>query len=314
MKISFIGSGGVACSTAFATGLKINDINEIVMLDIFEDWAKGKAIDLHQGFLLVNKDIKTIGTTDYSNVKGSDVVVITAGFADKGGKSDREALLAKNKEIITEVGNRLKEVIPTDDKQPLIIVVTNPLDLILNCLIKVGGFNKKKTIGSGNWLDSGRLRDFISRETGISCINIKSYAIAQHGAKIVYLLSKTTVNGKSFRDFAKENNISKEKIKKICDSATDGSQEIIGLLQRESTIFGPAVSIFNLIDSYINDKKDLLVASVYCEGEYGIKNFALGCPVVIGKNGVEKIEIFELDDGEKRRVAESFEFTKGLDF
>jgi malate dehydrogenase len=310
MKISFIGSGGVACNTAFATGLKLgNEITEIVMLDVVEDWAKGKAIDLRQAFILNNTDIKTVGTSDYKHVDGSDVIVITAGVANKGGFSNREALLAKNKEIIEDVATNLKKVVPVDDKQPLIIVVTNPLDLILNHFIKIGGFNKKKTIGSGNWLDVGRLQDFLSRETGVPASKIKTFAVAQHGAKIVYLLSKTTLDGKPISSY----NIPKEKIESIVNNAILGSQEIIGLLQRDSTNYGPALSIFTLISSYIKDSKNLLTASVYCNGEYGVKDYTLGCPIILGKNGVEEIKIFDLDNEEQIAYKESYEFVLSLD-
>jgi malate dehydrogenase len=310
MKISFIGSGGVACSTAFAAGLKLGDeLSEIVLLDINEGWAKGKAIDLHQGFILNNTNIKTIGTTDYKYVEGSDAIVITAGFANKDGVSDREALLAKNRAVIGEVAANLKKYIPTDDKQPLIIVVTNPLDIILNHFIKTGDFNKKKTIGSGNWLDTARIQDFLSRETGVPANKIKSYAVAQHGAKIVYLLSKTTLDGKPLSSYG----LSKEKIGEIVQNAVTGSQEIIGLLQRESTNYGPAISIYELLISYLKDTKKNLVASVWCNGEYGVKDYPMGCPIILGKNGVEKIEEIDLPDEEKKAYEESYKFCLELD-
>ncbi|GMO56310.1 MAG: malate dehydrogenase [Rickettsiales bacterium] len=309
MKISFIGSGDVSCTTAFATGLKLGSaLTDIVLIDIREDWAKGNAIDLKQAFILNGNDVNIIGTTDYKYVEGSDVIVITAGKADKGGQSNREALLADNKAIIGSVAEQLKKYIPTDDKQPLVICVTNPLDLILNHLIKVGGFNKKKTIGSGNRLDTARFKDFISRETGVPATKIQAFALAQHGAKIVYAISKTLVDGKPLSSL-----VSAEKIEELKAKATAGSQEIIGLLQIKSTTWGPGVSIYNLIDAYLNDKKSQVCLSAWCEGEYGVQGYTLGVPAILGKDGVEKIVDIDLSAEEKQEYEASYKFVLSLD-
>ena len=160
MKVSFIGSGGVACTTAFALSFK-DFFNEMVMLDINPNIAKGKAIDLQQSFILNHKNINIIGTSDYKLIEGSDVIVITAGSAEAG--ADREALLQINKKIITEVANNLKKYIKNDNNQPFIVLLTNPLDSILKTFIDVGNFNKKKTIGSGNWLDTARFKYYLAK-------------------------------------------------------------------------------------------------------------------------------------------------------
>jgi malate dehydrogenase len=312
MKVSFIGSGAVACGTAFATGIRCN-INEIVLLDINEDWAKGKAIDLRQGFILNKKEIRIKGTSNYNDIKGSDAIVITASISAVAGVSNREALMTKNKEIIEDIAKKLKNVISIDTKQPLIIVVTNPLDIVLNHFIKVGGFNKKKTVGSGNLLDGGRLQDFLAREFNIEPTKITTYAVAQHGVKIVYLLSKTIIDGKPLFEYIKEKNISKERIEEICKNAVSGAQEIIGLLQRERTVFGPAISIVNILDSYINDKKEEITLSIYCNGEYGVKDYCLGCPVIIGKNGIEEIKVYNISEEEEENFKNSLDFVLEFD-
>ena len=310
MKISFIGSGGVACSTAFAVGLK-GLASEIVMLDINKNFAKGKAIDLQQGFVLDGKDVSVIGTDDYVNIKGSDIIVITAGVANRGN-ADREALLAKNKLIMMDIANKIKDVVPTNDKQPLIIMVTNPLDVILQHFIKVGNFNIKKTIGSGNWLDSARFKYYLARELKLKESAIETFTVGQHGQKMVYLLSQTKVNSKPLFEYIKDKNISLSKVKEISEQATNGGAEIISLIVEGGTFYGPAISIFELIDSYLNDKNNLLTASIYCQGEYGINNYCVGCPVVLGKNGVKEIKVFDITDNEKNELMEAANFINEL--
>ncbi|MDR0423446.1 MAG: hypothetical protein LBH46_02540 [Rickettsiales bacterium] len=308
-KVSFIGAGGVSMTTAFTLGLKLGkDLTDIVLIDTDEKIAFGRSIDLKQGLLLNGLDTNIIGTTDYNNVANSDIIIITASMPPSPGVSNREAMLKSNKEIIEGIANSLKKVISTDDKQPLIVVVSNPLDLILNHFIKVGGFNKKKTIGSGNWLDVARLQDHLSREVKVAPSKVKTFAVAQHGVKIVYLLSQTTIDNKPLSSF----NIPKDRLNEIVDNAINGAKEII-TNGNVRTLYGPALSIFALVDAYLKDKKELLTASVYLNGEYGVNDFCFGVPIVLGKNGVEEIKILDIDDEEKRLYKESYEFTKGLD-
>lgn len=311
MKISFIGAGGVGCSTAFASGLK-NLCNEIVLIDLYKDYSIGKAIDLQQAFILNEKDVKVIGSDDYNDIKGSDAIVITAGIATNGN-ADRESLLEKNKEIIGDIAKKLTQIIPNDDKQPLIIMVTNPLDVILNHFIKVGNFNKKKTIGSGNWLDTARFKYYLAQEFNVPESKINTFVVGQHGKKMVYLLSHTTIDGKPLFDCMKEKNISMDKMKEIQKRSLNGAETIIKLIVKGGTFYGPAISILALLDSYINDKKSNLIASVYCDGEYGINDFCIGCPIILGKNGVEKIQVFtDLTEEENKLLNESKDFINSL--
>ena len=309
MKVSFIGSGSVASSTAFMLGIK-NVCDEIVLLDINENFAKGKAIDLQQGFIMIGNRINVIGTNDYKYIKDSDIIIITAGVADKSGKSNREELLKVNKGIIEQIATSLKDVIPTGKEQPLIIMVTNPLDIILKHFIDFGGFNKLKTIGSGNWLDTARFKYYINRALEIPYERISTLTVGQHGAKMVYLLTQTKVGDKNLLDYAKENKISDEELKKICDDATAGSNEIISLLAKEGTIFGPAVSIYDIISAYIKNEDRLLVVSVYCHGEYGADELCIGCPVVFNGNGIKYIVKYDIDENEKKSLEESINFIK----
>lgn len=309
MKVSFIGSGGVACTTAFA--LSFNKIfNEIVMLDINLNYAEGKAMDLQQSFILNNKNINIIGTNNYKYVEGSDLIVITAGSSATG--ADREALLQINRKIITEVANNLKHYIKNDDTQPFIILVTNPLDSILKTFIDIGDFNIKKTIGSGNWLDTSRFKYYLSKKLNIKSDEIETFVIGQHGKKMVYLLSQTKINKKPLFDYIKEKNIDIEEIKDICNKSTMGGAEIIDLIQIGGTYYGPANSIVELINAYFNNTENLLTASVYCNGEYGVKNCCLGLPIILGNNGVKEIKSLNISDEEKKDLNLAYNFVKDL--
>jgi malate dehydrogenase len=325
MKISFIGGAGrTGSAAAYCVGLN-SIFTEILIFDKKEQKARGIATDLEQAFILANKNINVTASFDYNDIKGSDVIVITASIPfftmEENTKNNtdknadlREEMLSGNKQIIIEIANNLKKVIPTDDKQPLIIVLTNPMDIILSNFLRVGNFNKKKTIGSGNWLDTSRFKYYFSKEYDIPPTSIECYAVAQHGAKIVYLLSQTRINGIPLFDYAQKHNISREKIDEIVEKARIGGNQIIadyGFVS--STTWGPGVSLFELVDAYIKDKKKILVASIWCNGEYGVKDFAFGCPIILGKNGVEKILELDLDENDRQKYNESYKFAKTLD-
>jgi malate dehydrogenase len=324
MKISFIGAGRVGCSTAYAVGLN-SIFDEIVLFDIEENKAKGLALDMSQAFILAGKDLNVYGSYDYNDLKNSDVIIITASIpsftketqsagGENGGLTLRESMMDGNKKVITEIANNLKKVIPTDEKQPLICVLTNPMDIILSTFMRVGGFNKKKTIGSGNWLDSTRFKYYFSKEFKVPATNVEIYASAQHGAKIVYLLSQAKVNGVPLFDYAKKHNISRKQIDEIVEKSINGGQDIVSRQSFfNSTVWGPGLSLFELADAYIRDKRKMLVASVWCNGEYGVKDFAFGCPIILGKNGVEEIIELDISDEDKTKYAESFKFAKDLD-
>lgn len=309
MKISFIGAGGVACSTAFALTFK-DLFNEMVLLDINLDYAKGKAMDLEQSAIINHKNISVIGTNDYKYTEGSDAIVITAGSAKTGG--NREALLEINKKIITEVSNSLKPYIKNDDTQPLIIIVTNPLDSILKFFIEVGDYNPKKTIGSGNWLDTGRFKYYLSKELEVSSDKIETFVVGQHGKEMVYLLSQTKIDGQPLFNYMKEHNVSMEKIESICKASTLGATEIIDLIQQGGTYYGPANSIVELITAYFNNTQSLVTASVLCNGEYGVDGNCLGVPVVLGSDGVEEVKVFNLTNDEKEKLKKAYNFVKEL--
>ena len=311
MKISFIGAGGVGCTTAFLCGIK-GFFDEIVLVDLYKDYAEGKAIDLQQGFILNNiKNINVYGTDDYSYIKSSDVIVITAGVPSHGQQT-REELLEKNKLVIGDCAKKVSKLVPTDHKQPLIIMVTNPLDVILKHFIEVGNFNKQKTIGSGNWLDTARFKYYLAERLNVKPEKIETYVVGQHGAKMVYLLSQTKINGIALFEYIKRKNISMDEIKEIEDKATNGATTIIKKIEKGGTFYGPAVSIGALISAYVNNTKKVYTASVWANGEYNIKDLCFGCPIIIGKHGVEKILNFQLSDEENRNMKSACNFIESL--
>ncbi|MDD2839701.1 MAG: hypothetical protein PHY80_01045 [Rickettsiales bacterium] len=312
MKISFLGSGGVGCTTAFTSGINSNICNEIVMFDILEDFSKGKAMDLQQGFILNNKNIIVKGTNNYKDLTGSDAIVITAGIAKSDGSVSRESLLSKNKEIMSDIANKLKDVILSGDNQPLIIMVTNPVDVILKHFIDVGNFNKKKTIGSGNLLDTARFKYYLAKQLNIEENTIQTITIGQHGAKMVYLLSQTKINDEPLFDYIKRNNIKPEILEECCKKSTNGSAEIMTLIGKGETFYGPALSIYKILESYFNNDKKLIPVSVYTNGEYGFNDCCIGLPVIIGKNGVEEIKILDITENEKNELIEANNFINQL--
>ena len=310
MKITFIGSGGLGSSTAFACGIKFI-VDEIAMIDILKNHAIAKALDLQQGMMLNGKQTKVIGGDDYKLAKDSNVIIITASVS-MSNVENREQLLEYNKPVIIQIAEELKNIIPTDDKQPLIIMLSNPMDIMLKYFIDAGGFNKNKTIGSGNLLDTYRFKYYLSKKLNVDYNEIKTYCIGQHGARMVYLLSQTYIGNLSFFDYAKQYGITDSCIDEIKNNATNGGFTIIKDLSSGGTFYAPAISITNLIDTYLHDKKQEIPASVYCNGEYGVKDICFGCPVVIGKDGVEKINILNINATEKQEIKQSCEFIKSL--
>ena len=315
LKISFIGAGGVSSNTAFIAGLS-GMFSEMILIDLYEGFARGRAMDLEQGFYLAGVDVNCVGTTDYRQIDGSDIIVITAGDAQRAlrryGVDNREALLHKNKLIIESVSRQIREIIPTKGKQPFIITLTNPLDPILTHFIKAGGYDKRMTIGSGNLLDTSRFKYYFSRAFGVKASEVDPVVIGQHGKEMVYVLSQSKVGKKRLLQFAREHGATDAQLAKICDQATGGANEIITLLEKGGTWYGPAVSIFDLINAHANDTKERFSVSTWLDGQYGVKDFCLGVPAILGRKGVEEIIELEMIPSEKEAFNRAAEFVKTL--
>jgi malate dehydrogenase len=299
-KISFIGAGNVGSQAAFYSGVK--ELGEIVLIDIAEGIAKGKALDMQQSMTTINKNVKIVGGQDYSLTKDSDVVVITAGIARKPGMS-RDDLLATNKRIISGV---VKEVV-AQSPNSILIIVTNPLDAMVKVAYDVSGFPKQKVIGMAGVLDTSRLRTFIGFETGEKPEDIQAMVLGGHGDQMVPIISKCTVKGKPISEV-----LPQEKIAEIIKRTQDGGAEVVSYLKTGSAFFAPGISIVEMIESILLDQKKTLPCSVLLEGEYGQENLFAGVPVILGKEGFEKVVELNLSEEEKKGFEKSCEHVKEL--
>jgi len=316
LKISFIGAGGVACTTAFRAGLS-GMFSEMVLIDLYEGFARGKAMDLEQAFSLAHTHTKCAGTTDYDHIEGSDIIIITAGDAQKLGKTsaviDREVLVRKNKLIIESVSHKIRHVIPAKaKKQPFIISLTNPLDPVLTHFINTGDYDRRLTIGSGNLLDAERFRFYFTREFNAKASDVHPVVIGQHGREMVYVLSQSKVGKKPLLQYVKEKHGTEKQLARICLQATDGAYEIISLLEKGGTWYAPAISIFDLINAYANNTHEVFCVSTWLNGQYGLRDFCLGVPARLGKSGVEGIVEMKLSPSEQQALKTAAEFVKSL--
>ncbi|MFH1064050.1 MAG: malate dehydrogenase [Candidatus Woesearchaeota archaeon] len=299
-KITIVGAGGVGAQTAFYAGL--NDLGEIVLVDVVEGLAQGRALDIQQAMALAGSDAKLIGTNDYSLTKDSDIIVITAGLARKPGMS-RDDLREINMKIVTEVVKRSVEQSP----DAIIIVVTNPLDAMVKLAYKVSGFPKQRVIGMAGVLDSARFKSFLAQESGASVRDVEAMVLGGHGDTMVPLAEHCRIKGKPARDV-----LSEEKVCEIVERVKNGGAEIVGMLKTGSAIFAPALSVVTMIGSILLDKKQVLPCSVLLEGEYGTHDLFIGVPAVLGRKGVEDIIEFKSAENEREAFRRSVEHISHL--
>tara|TARA_B100000427_G_scaffold185290_1_gene154068 strand:- start:1164 stop:2099 length:936 start_codon:yes stop_codon:yes gene_type:complete len=291
-KISLIGGGQVGGNIALLAAQK--ELGDIVIIDIpeAENFIKGKALDIsqllpHDGF-----DSKLVGSSDFQEIKGSDVVVITAGFPRQPGMN-REDLLSKNLSIMTNVANQVKEHAP----DAFVIVVSNPLDAMVYAFHKVSGFAKNKVVGMAGALDSARFRSFIAEETNLSSQDVTCMVLGGHGDTMVPVSRLANVGGVPLNAL-----LSEEKISAIEERTRFGGGEIVKLFGKGSAFYAPAQSAVEMVESFIRDKKRVIPCASLCEGEFDINGYFIGVPTVIGSNGVEKILTFELNEEEKNAL------------
>jgi len=288
-EIALIGGGQIGGILALIGAQK--ELGDLVILDIpeVEGMVKGKALDImelrpHDGY-----DTNITGTSDYADIEGSDVVVVTAGVPRKPGMT-RDDLLSVNLNIITNVANNVKKYAPN----AFVIVVSNPLDAIVYAFYKISGFPKNRVIGMAGALDSGRFRAFIAMETGLSAQDVTCMVLGGHGPTMVPLPRLATVGGVPIDKL-----LSKEKIDAVVKRTREAGTEIVKLLGNGSAFFSPAASIMEMVESYLKDKKRVIPSAALCEGEYGIDGYFIGVPCVIGSNGIEKILEIDLTKEEK---------------
>lgn len=298
MKISVIGAGMVGSTTAQRIADK-NLADELVLVDIVES-VKGKALDIQQCASIEGFDTKIIGTMEYKEIENSDLVIVTAGFPRMPGMS-RDDLVSKNSEIVRGVAKNIKEYAPDS----IVIVVTNPLDVMSYLMLKETGFDKRKVIGMAGVLDAARFETFIAEELKVSPKDVKALVLGCHGDSMVPVIEETKVKGKSI-----VNILSMEKIEKLAERARNGGAEIVNYLKKGSAFYAPSSSIVKMVDAIVNDTKEVLPCCVYLEGEYGYENTCIGVPVKLGRNGVEEIVEIKLSEKVKKQLDKSASITK----
>jgi len=305
-KISLIGAGQIGGTLAHLIGLK-ELADEIVLFDVASGVAKGKALDIAQSSSVDGFNVKFSGTDNYEDIKNSNVIIVTAGVPRKPGMS-RDDLLGINLKIIKQVAEGIKKNSPN----AFVICITNPLDVMVMAFQKYSGLPTNKVVGMAGILDSSRFKLFLSLELNIPVKDIDAMVMGGHGDTMVPLPRFTKVAGKPLLDLVKEDKISLERLESINQRTRDGGAEIVKYLEKGSAYYAPAASGVEMADAFLNDKKKLLPCAAYMNGEYGVDKIYAGVPVIIGKNGIEKIEEIELDEKEKSEFNHSIEAVKKL--
>ena len=277
------------------------------MFDVAKGVAKGKALDIAQSSSVDGFNVNFSGTDNYEDIKNSDVIIITAGVPRKPGMS-RDDLLGINLKIIKQVAEGIK----THSPDAFVICITNPLDVMVMAFQKYSGLPANKVVGMAGILDSSRFKLFLSRELNVPVKEIDAIVMGGHGDTMVPLPRFTKVSEKPLLDLVKEGKISSEKLESINQRTRDGGAEIVKYLEKGSAFYAPAASGVKMAAAYLNDERKLLPCAAYMNGEYGVEKIYAGVPVIIGKNGIEKIEEVELDDKEKAEFNHSIDAVKKL--
>lgn len=304
-KISLIGSGQIGGTLAHLIALK--ELGDVVLFDVAEGIAKGKALDLSQSTAIDGLNVNITGTNNYNDTSNSDVIIITAGVPRKPGMT-RDDLLGINLKIIKQVAEGIKETSPN----AFVICITNPLDVIVMALQKYSGLPKNKVIGMAGVLDTSRFKFFLSQELNVPISEVDSFVLGGHGDTMVPVPNRTTVSGKPLIDFVKEGKISEEKLNEIIDRTRNGGAEVVKLLETGSAFYGPAASGVEMAESYLKDLKKTLPCAAHLNGQYGVKDLYVGVPVIIGSKGIEEVVELTLDDEEKKYFDISIDAVKEL--
>ena len=304
-KISLIGAGQIGGTLAHLIALK--ELGDVVLFDVAEGIAKGKALDLSQSTAIDGLNVSITGTNNYNDISNSDVIIITAGVPRKPGMT-RDDLLGINLKIIKQVADGIKDTSPN----AFVICITNPLDVIVMALQKYSGLPKNKVIGMAGVLDTSRFKFFLSQELNVPISEVDSFVLGGHGDTMVPVPNRTTVSGKPLLDFVKEGKISEEKLNEIIDRTRNGGAEVVKLLETGSAFYGPAASGIEMAESYLKNLKKTLPCAAHLNGQYGVKDLYVGVPVVIGSNGIKEVVELALDDEEKRYFDISIDAVKEL--
>ncbi len=299
MKITVVGAGNVGATVA--QRLVDRELaNEVVLTDVVEGLPQGKGLDMLESTPVLGSDVKIAGANNYDATANSDIIVITAGIARKPGMS-RDDLLATNAGVLKSV---TEQVAPRSPKS-IIIVVSNPLDVMVYVALKVSGFDRKRVIGMAGVLDTARFRTFIASELNVSVEDVQAFVLGGHGDSMVPLVRYTSVAGIPLTEL-----MPADKIEKLVKRTRDGGAEIVSLLKTGSAYYAPSASVVQMVEAITKDKKRILPCSVFLQGEYGMKDLVIGVPVKLGKNGVDQVMEIKLTDSEKAELNKSADDVK----
>ena len=291
-KIALVGSGNIGGTLAHLAAIK--ELGDVTLFDIAEGIPQGKSLDLAQSGPVEGFDSEMVGTNDYKDLKDSDVVIVTAGVARKPGMS-RDDLVEINTKVMKQVGQGIKENCP----KAFVICITNPLDAMVGVLQRASGLPTNMVVGMAGVLDSARFRHFLAEEFNVSVSDVTAFVLGGHGDTMVPLARYSAVAGIPVPDLVKMGWSTQEKIDQIVQRTRDGGAEIVGLLKTGSAFYAPASSAIEMAESYLRDKKKLLPCAAYVDGHYGLDGLYVGVPVIIGKNGVERIVEISFTSDEK---------------
>lgn len=304
-KIALIGAGNIGGTLAHLVAKEA--LGDVVLFDLSDGTAKGKSLDISQGVTIENSDVSMIGTNDYKDIAHSDVIIVTAGVPRKPGMC-RDDLISTNSDVMKIVASGVKQYAPN----AFVIVVTNPLDAMVYVFQKESGLPPQKVVGMAGVLDSARFNCFLAEEFNVSVESVNSFVLGGHGDTMVPLVRYSTIGGISVPDMIKMGHSSNEQIDAIIERTRCGGGEIVSLLKTGSAFYAPATSAIEMAKSYLHDKRKIMPCAAYLNGEYGQKGIYVGVPVIIGKNGVEKILEIDLTADEQEAFKKSIDSVKGL--
>jgi malate dehydrogenase len=304
-KIALIGAGNIGGTLAHLIGLK--ELGDVVLFDVFAGFAAGKALDIMQSGPVDGFDSHMSGGSDYAAIAGADVVIVTAGFPRQPGMS-RDDLVAKNAGVIAQVADGIKAHCPG----AFVIVITNPLDAMVWVMQQKSGLPHNMVVGMAGVLDSSRFRLFLAHEFDVSVEDVTAFVLGGHGDTMVPLVRYSTVAGIPVPDLVKMGWTTQDKVDAICARTANGGGEIVKLLEKGSAFYAPAASAIAMAESYLKDKKRVLPAAAWLDGQYGVSGMYVGVPVVIGAGGVERVVEVQLLPDEKAAFDKSCDSVREL--
>jgi malate dehydrogenase len=286
-KISIIGAGMTGATTAH--WLAERELGDLVLVDVVEGMPQGKGLDMLEAMPIIGKDVEIVGSNDYAATRSSDVIILTAGLPRKPGMS-RDDLLTANAEIVGKAAAETLKYSPA----AIYVVLTNPVDTMAYLTLKVNQLPRERVVGQAGILDSARMRAFVAQDTGLSVENIQCYVLGGHGDEMVPLTHHSNVAGIPLRDY-----LPAEKLEAIVGRTRKGGGEIVNLLKSGSAFYAPSAAVAQMTEAILKDKHLIVPCSALLNGEYGLKDIFFGVPVVLGRDGVEKVVEYKLDEAEK---------------